>query len=365
MVLYGLSPKTALRRLRPTLGALRDRRRHGRRLLVARPRVLRADLEGICEADRRRASCPSSTSRAPRRSGLTNLIIAEARRPRCDLFWNNEILNTLRLKEKGLLAPFQPAHAGDLPGDVQGQGRNLVRLRGPGPDPDRQHQARRRGRPAQGNQGPARSRSGRERSASPSRSSARRPRTPPACSPPGATRRPRRIFRDLKANGVQVFSGNKQVATAVGSGQIAFGLTDTDDAMGEVDAGSPVAIIYPDREAGRTRHAVHPQHPGDHQGIAPPEGGRGPGRLPAQPEDRGGSGQRPERPDPSAQEHRGPRPGSRRPRPSTPWKPTSRRRRSSGTGSPHSWPPNSRANDLNGPVPTHGSPVEMYDHENA
>ena len=56
------------------------------------------------------------------------------------------------------------------------------------------------------------------------------------------------FFRDLKSNGVQVLSGNKQVATAVGSGQIAFGLTDTDDAMGEIDAGSPVAIIYPDRK---------------------------------------------------------------------------------------------------------------------
>ena len=41
-------------------------------------------------------------------------------------------------------------------------------------------------------------------------------------------------FRDLKANGVQVLSGNKQAATAVSSGQIAFGLTDTNDAMGEI-----------------------------------------------------------------------------------------------------------------------------------
>jgi iron(III) transport system substrate-binding protein len=47
---------------------------------------------------------------------------------------------------------------------------------------------------------------------------------------------------------VQVFSGNKQVVTAVGSGQAAFGLTDTDDAMGEIEAGSPVTIVYPDRE---------------------------------------------------------------------------------------------------------------------
>jgi iron(III) transport system substrate-binding protein len=55
-------------------------------------------------------------------------------------------------------------------------------------------------------------------------------------------------FRDLKANGAQILSGNKQVALAVGSGQLAFGMTDTDDAMGEIDSGSPVAIIYPDRE---------------------------------------------------------------------------------------------------------------------
>jgi iron(III) transport system substrate-binding protein len=57
----------------------------------------------------------------------------------------------------------------------------------------------------------------------------------------------KQFFRDLRTNGVQLLSGNKQVATAAGSGQIAFGLTDTDDAMGEVEAGSPVAIVYPDR----------------------------------------------------------------------------------------------------------------------
>ena len=43
--------------------------------------------------------------------GLTAAIAAEAARPRCDLFWNNEILNTLRLKQRGLLAPFRPSHA--------------------------------------------------------------------------------------------------------------------------------------------------------------------------------------------------------------------------------------------------------------
>src|SRR5205814_10580151 len=44
--------------------------------------------------------------------GLTNMLIQEAGRPRCDVFWNNEILNTLRLVERGLLAAYDsPAGA--------------------------------------------------------------------------------------------------------------------------------------------------------------------------------------------------------------------------------------------------------------
>jgi iron(III) transport system substrate-binding protein len=47
--------------------------------------------------------------------GLTSAIIAEARRPRCDIFWNNEILNTLRLKEQGLLEVYQSPQAKSYP----------------------------------------------------------------------------------------------------------------------------------------------------------------------------------------------------------------------------------------------------------
>jgi iron(III) transport system substrate-binding protein len=43
-------------------------------------------------------------------------------------------------------------------------------------------------------------------------------------------------------------SGNKQVATAVASGQLCFGLTDTDDAIVEIEQGRPLEIIYPDQE---------------------------------------------------------------------------------------------------------------------
>mgnify|MGYP001065310378 CR=1 FL=1 len=39
--------------------------------------------------------------------GLTEAIIAEAGDPRCDVFWNNQLLGTVELKERGLLEPYQ------------------------------------------------------------------------------------------------------------------------------------------------------------------------------------------------------------------------------------------------------------------
>lgn len=48
--------------------------------------------------------------------GLANRLAAERARPRADVFWNNEFLQTLRLKQSGVLAPSQPASAKALPG---------------------------------------------------------------------------------------------------------------------------------------------------------------------------------------------------------------------------------------------------------
>lgn len=39
--------------------------------------------------------------------GLINLILQERRYPRCDVFWNNELLGTLDLQSQGLLEPYQ------------------------------------------------------------------------------------------------------------------------------------------------------------------------------------------------------------------------------------------------------------------
>lgn len=39
--------------------------------------------------------------------GLTNLLIEERDNPRCDVFWNNQALGTMRLKELGVLEPYK------------------------------------------------------------------------------------------------------------------------------------------------------------------------------------------------------------------------------------------------------------------
>src|SRR6185295_263861 len=52
---------------------------------------------------------PKWDTAATKTTGLVQAILAESNRPRCDVFWNNEILNTLRLEQKGLLEVYRPA----------------------------------------------------------------------------------------------------------------------------------------------------------------------------------------------------------------------------------------------------------------
>lgn len=47
--------------------------------------------------------------------GLTNLLVSEQQHPRCDVFWNNQTLGTVRLKDAGVLAPYQSPNAKRIP----------------------------------------------------------------------------------------------------------------------------------------------------------------------------------------------------------------------------------------------------------
>lgn len=179
--------------------------------------------------------------------GLAQQIIAEAESPRCDVFWNNEILHTVRLQKKGLLEPHAWNVPRDWPADmIASDGTwcgfaararvlliNTKRL----PDPD---------------QWPT------------SVAELADPKWANDC----AMARPLfgttathfavmreqigsdatlELLRTIKAN-ASIVSGNKQVAQAVSAGRVAWGLTDTDDAFIEVELGYPVDIVFPDQQ---------------------------------------------------------------------------------------------------------------------
>ena len=57
-----------------------------------------------------------------------------------------------------------------------------------------------------------------------------------------------RYFEALKKNGCRIVSSNGEVRRLVSKGEIAFGLTDTDDAKVAELEGAPVRIVFPDQK---------------------------------------------------------------------------------------------------------------------
>jgi iron(III) transport system substrate-binding protein len=179
--------------------------------------------------------------------GLAQDIIQERERPRCDLFWNNEILNTKRLERAGLLRPYYSPEGAAYPASdrsPQGLWYGFA--------------ARARVLIVNTNQVPAERRPKSIRDlADPQwyeRCGIAKPlfgttATHAACLfATWGDDEAKQFFRDVKHN-ARIMSGNKQVAQAVAGGSLAFGLTDTDDAVVEIEKAMPVTIIYPDQAA--------------------------------------------------------------------------------------------------------------------
>ena len=189
---------------------------------------------------------PKFDTESTKTVGLAQAIITERDRPRCDVFWNNEILNTLRLERRGLLDVYRSPSARSYPAMY----RSADGL---------WHGFAARARVLVVNTELV---SGAERPTS------IRDLTDPKWRGKAALAKPlfgttathaaclfahwgddgaKQFFEEVKANDVRILSGNKQVALSVAAGRLAFGLTDTDDAMIEVEKGMPIAIVYPDQ----------------------------------------------------------------------------------------------------------------------
>lgn len=178
--------------------------------------------------------------------GLVTEIIQSKRRPQADIFWNNEILHTLRLQKMGLLEVYRSPAAETFPAQYissrdqwhgfAARARVLIVNTNLITDPDQmpdsifdladpkwKHKCA-IARPLFGT-------------------------TATHAAVLFATMGEAEAVELLTkvANNAVVEGGNKQVAIKVARGEYAFGLTDTDDAMIELNNANPVAIVFPDQ----------------------------------------------------------------------------------------------------------------------
>ena len=188
---------------------------------------------------------PKFDTEANKSVSLAAELEREAGRPRCDVHWNNEVLATIRLARKGVYEPYESPSAAPFPDWTKAKDRTWQAFA-----------ARARVLIVNTNLVPVADRpkslldladskwKGKVAIAKPQFGTTA---TQAAClfevlGPDAA----RAFYRGLKANDVRVVPGNKQTAQGVAEGDFAVGLTDTDDALIELNAGKPVAVVFPD-----------------------------------------------------------------------------------------------------------------------
>jgi len=178
--------------------------------------------------------------------GLERRLVAEKGRPRADVFWNSEFLRTHRLDKQGVLAATAVDKSFGLPASVVSAHSVGFGIRG------RVIAVH-----------------------TPSMKDAERPKrledlVQPRFKDKVAIARPlfgttsthfaalhaqwgaarfTEFLKALKANGVMILPGNGDVRDAVVAGRAVVGLTDTDDAVGALRRGQPLAMIFPDQES--------------------------------------------------------------------------------------------------------------------
>lgn len=189
---------------------------------------------------------PKWDTEATKTTGLVQSIRAERRNVRCDVFWNNELSQTIGLARDDLLTPYASPAAADLPAwarDPQhrwtgfaARARVLIVNTNLVPADQRPTSYRDLLRPKwKGRIGIAKPLFGTTATHAAALYAAL------------GKAKAEQFFAELKANGVVVCAGNADVKDRVAAGELAFGWTDTDDANLAVQAKQPVAVVFPDQ----------------------------------------------------------------------------------------------------------------------
>jgi iron(III) transport system substrate-binding protein len=208
--------------------------------------------EAILREFERRSGVPISVrydAEATKSLGLVNLLKAEKEHPRCDVFWNNELLGAVDLKESGILLPYRGSGYDRIPEQYKDPEGHWVgfaaRLRVFIVNSERQ---------------PADADALEQRLAGEpdlSRAAIAKPQFGTTLThytvlwQTWGADRLKTWHRDLIRRGIREVNGNAATKNLVALGACDYGFTDTDDYFVARDEGRPVAMV-PNRVAGRT-----------------------------------------------------------------------------------------------------------------
>jgi iron(III) transport system substrate-binding protein len=188
---------------------------------------------------------------AAKTTGLVTRLLAESQSPRCDVFWNNEVVQTLLLADRGVLDAYASPEAADIPADLKGaDGRwTGVAVRARVIVYNTKYvSAEKAPRSLQDLLKPEWR--GRAAIANPQFGTTRAHVA--ALFAARGAENAARWFEELLANEVRIVDGNAMVKNLVarakpGASPVYVGLTDTDDVLSGQADGEPIAMAFPDQ----------------------------------------------------------------------------------------------------------------------
>lgn len=179
-------------------------------------------------------------------TGVLNRLIAEADHPQADVFWSGDPVRTFVLVERGLVEPYVSKAAEGLPASLRAEdgtwtgfaarARVLLVNTDLVDEADRPTSIRDLADPKW---------KGRTAIANPLFGTTTMHVA--ALFAAWGDEKAKAFMRALEDNDVRVASSNGEVKRLVAAGEVAFGLTDTDDANEALGDGAHVAVVYPDQ----------------------------------------------------------------------------------------------------------------------
>lgn len=195
---------------------------------------------------------------ANKTTGLVNRIISEADKPVCDVFWNNEFIQTIDLQQRELLAGYVPAGTEDIPDaykDVEGYwtafgGRARVMLVNTEVTGEEEY-------PVSVYDFVNGRFEGKELALAYPMFGTTRTQAAAMYAQLGEEEA-RAFFQKIADRGVQIVDGNSVTKDMAAAGQVKVGYTDTDDAKDAIRDGAPVIMVFPDQGEGEMGTLITP-----------------------------------------------------------------------------------------------------------